>query len=159
MKRRVPACVISGVTGAAGVRRHIITSARLNRSILRGLHFAVKIAQRDEGEHGGAGDCRDNEQPMPDGSRQAPHNSTRISSDNRKNAKCRQTVFVRSFQFRAVSCNLQSEIRCGVLAQLVERLNGIDALTSALTFSYARLSAPPKVNRRLKCCFTLSQMR
>ena len=131
MKRRVPACVISGVTGAAGVRRHVITSARLNRSILRGLHFAVKIAQRNEGERGGAGDCRDDEQPMPDGSRQARHNSTRISSDNRKNAKRRQTVFVRSFQFRAVSCNLQSEIYNlqfvnGVLAQLVERLNGIE---------------------------------
>src|SRR6266446_2063102 len=112
MKRRVPACVISGVTGAAGVRRHVITSARLNRSILRGLHFAVEIAQRNEGEHGGAGDSRDDGQPMPDGSRQARHNSTRISSDDRKNGKRRQTVFVRSSnsELLVAICSLKSTI-------------------------------------------------
>src|SRR5207237_6142651 len=112
MKRGVPACVISGVTGTAGVRRHVIASARLNRSILRGLHFAVKIAQRNEGEHGGAGDCRGDEQPMPDGSKQVRHNSTRISSDDRKNGKRRQTVFVRSSnsELLVAICSLKSTI-------------------------------------------------
>ena len=35
----------------------------------------------------------------------------------------------------------------GGIAQLVERLVRNDALTNALTFSYAVLSAPSKVNR------------
>jgi hypothetical protein len=42
---------------------------------------------------------------------------------------------------------------------VVEHLVYTDALTNALTFSDALLSAPPKVNRRLKPYLMLSQMR
>jgi hypothetical protein len=42
---------------------------------------------------------------------------------------------------------------------VVEHLVYTDALTSALIFSHALLSAPPKVNQRLRRFFTLSQMR
>src|SRR5260370_32819627 len=46
----------------------------------------------------------------------------------------------------------------GGIAQLVERLVRNNALTNALTFSYALSHALSKVNPRLVCCFTLSQM-
>ena len=74
MKRRVPARVIPGMTRATRIRAHITGDVRLDGTIVRRYSFALEIAERNQCKNAcGCNRC-DNEQPLPPGSRQLPHN-------------------------------------------------------------------------------------
>ncbi len=62
------------MTGAAGIRTYITGDLRSDGTILRRYNFALEIAERNQCDNDcGCNRC-DNEQPLPPGSRQLPHN-------------------------------------------------------------------------------------